>query len=91
MASLDFLPFSLSPQQVQVGLLLSLCVSSWLVYLRRHSRLPYPPGPAPGNLLSGNLGDLPQKRAWETYHNWAEKYNSMFTTSEWGLTKLNLR
>ena len=36
--------------------------------------LPYPPGPLPKNIISGNSSDIPRSRPWHTYAEWAKIY-----------------
>jgi len=40
------------------------------------SKLPYPPGPPPKSLISGNLSDLPIEKPWLRYAGWSRKYGT---------------
>lgn len=52
--------------------------SIYLTYLRwlesPFRGLPYPPGPLPKNIISGNSSDIPRSRPWHTYAKWAKIY-----------------
>lgn len=39
--------------------------------------LPYPPGPLPRNILSGNSSDIPVSRPWHTYAKWTKIYGDI--------------
>ncbi|TFK40528.1 cytochrome P450 [Crucibulum laeve] len=39
-------------------------------------KLPYPPGP-PGSLIAGNAKDIPSKKPWVIYANWAKQYGDI--------------
>jgi hypothetical protein len=54
----------------------------YLTYLRwlksPFRGLPYPPGPLPKNIISGNSSDIPRSRPWHTYAEWAKIYGKQF-------------
>src|ERR1700723_2420232 len=47
---------------------------AFLVF-RKTKRLPYPPGPK-GNLLIGNIRDLPTSFPWITYAAWSRQFST---------------
>ena len=50
------------------------------LYLKRRrnpSGFPYPPGPRQLPLV-GNLFDIPERKAWETYARWASQYGEAY-------------
>ena len=49
-----------------------LTYSKWLESPFRG--LPYPLGPIPKNIISGNLSDIPRSQPWHTYAKWAKIY-----------------
>lgn len=49
-----------------------LTYSRWLESPLRG--LPYPPGPLPKNIISGNSSDIPRSRPWHTYAKWTKIY-----------------
>lgn len=57
-----------------VGVVFSiyLTYSRWLESPFRG--LPYPPGPLSKNIISGNSGDIPLSRPWQTYAKWTKIY-----------------
>lgn len=64
--SLAILPFA------GVAFSIYLTYTRWLASPFRG--LPYPPGPLPRNIISGNLGDIPLSQPWHTYAKWAKVY-----------------
>ncbi|ETW77258.1 cytochrome P450 monooxygenase 4 [Heterobasidion irregulare TC 32-1] len=52
---------------------------------RRTSGLPYPPGPLPLPLI-GNVFDIPKRKAWETYAQWAKQYGDLMSIQALGQT-----
>lgn len=77
MAFLDLLAVSPSPFLAVLPLLL---ISCWKLIFRNSRGLPYPPGPK-GQLLIGNLHDLPTIKPWITYMNWGKLYGMSPTFS----------
>ncbi len=53
---------------------LGIVVLGWA--LSRARKLHYPPGPPEQSMISGNLGDLPAKFAWDTYISWGAVYGA---------------
>lgn len=64
--------------------------SIYLAYRQWHDSpfrgLPYPPGPVPKNILSGNSSDIPLSRPWHTYASWAKIYGKQLLESYYQLT-----
>jgi cytochrome P450 len=62
--------------------LAGLVCSIYLTYIRWLASpfrgLPYPPGPLPKNIISGNSGDIPLSQPWHTYAKWAKVYGDIF-------------
>ena len=40
---------------------------------RKYYRIPYPPGP-PGNILFGNLSQIPSSQPWRQFRDWSKVY-----------------
>lgn len=57
----------------QWPLLLAIACCAYLVYTRRASRLPLPPGP-PRIPFLGNVIQMPKEREWITFAEWGRKY-----------------
>lgn len=56
-----------------VGVLLLRFFIKHFFSVRRHSGLPFPPGPTPRPII-GNLHDLPTRHPWLTYTDWGLRY-----------------
>ena len=54
----------------------TLCIVALGWALSRARKLHYPPGPPEKSMISGNLGDLPAKFAWNTYISWGAIYGA---------------
>ncbi|KAJ7837671.1 cytochrome P450 [Mycena olivaceomarginata] len=66
-----------------VGVLLLRFFIKHFFSVRRHSGLPFPPGPTPRPII-GNLHDLPTRHPWLTYTDWGLRYGDLMHASVFG-------
>ncbi|KAK7029428.1 hypothetical protein VNI00_014682 [Paramarasmius palmivorus] len=75
MAALDHF---LKQESPILGAVVVLALSlAFTTFWKRRSKLPLPPGPS-GNLIYGNLNQLPKTQAWFTYMDWGKDYGPIF-------------
>lgn len=61
--------------RLDVGVCAGTVIALLGLYIRQRNALPYPPGPK-GLPLLGNVADVPPKRQWVQYAQWAREFGA---------------
>jgi len=85
-------PYTILMPDTYISVVVVLLLTYLILRIRSQnldSSIPLPPGPKPKTFI-GNLCDAPQKREWETYTEWAEKYGESSSLNSSYHTQANI-